>query len=100
MAAKAPTGRDVPPEIQAIVRRANERLQTAKDRLRAYLEPRTTYLDADGILAAVQQGEAAKRESDSAIARCTADPSNIDKACIDAARGRTADCYEPNFLPY
>lgn len=83
------------PELRQELARVEDKFQSAHRRLQAYLLPRLRYLDADAMLLAAKAGEAAALETDKAISACSGSG-----PCMERARLRTKDCYEPGFLPF
>lgn len=84
-----------------VIQKATERVQADYDsatrRLKAYLLPRSDYLDTEFLFAAMNIGEATQRQGRADMIACKSKGSLF---CITDATKRSAECLYPDFLPF
>ena len=87
----------VPEQARGLAQQLNAEVGEAQRRLSSYLMPRTKYLDTEGLIAAFNEGTAAR---DAALAGADYCLQNSGEAICERRKRQAAECREAPFLPF
>ena len=103
-----PTPVSRPPEAQRVLDRFRDNAQSNLRRIRAYLLPRVAYLDALGLMAAMQSADAdiqeAKQEASACVSKCNSEPNALGCVLQCNANSEVTEhfqrCRDTSWLPF